>query len=284
MLLNQLHLELSRVDLKRAHACLIEYEKSWGTVGLTWEPGFLDFWTVNGPPAGLDEGWALWLKLQGTEFWPQVPLSVRLAFKIHYFQTVLDRVSEDAEIRTSNGISKGYLHFLAGRLDSSLALLKKEVADWEDDPLPHLYLGNTQYLLSDSCAARDNYRDALLKGLEKRSFPEILDADVREFLAEVEPGEWAVVEGCISGVFPVTHLRSAAAVTDFVEKHAWLSAADSGALPSPVRQFYACLVLSESRAFVPEDRLMKARLHMKFLNGRLHKQHMDTLDGKRPGK
>jgi len=281
LLLSELHLDLGRMDLKTAHACLVQYENSWGAVGLTWEPPFLDFWTVNGPPADVDNGWSLWLKLQGTDFWPRMPLSVRLGFRTNYFQKILGLGEDDGKTRTANGISKGYVHFLAGRLDSALALLQKEVADWPDDPLPHLYLGNAQSLLNDTCAARANYREALLKGLKRDDYSGILDVDVRAFLAQAEATEWAVPEACINAVLPVARLRSRDSVGRFLQMHPWLTNTHSGPLPSPIRQFYACLVVSESRAVVPEDVLMKARLHMKFLNGRLHKVHMETLDGKR---
>jgi len=125
MLLAELHLDLGRMDLKCAHACLVEYENSWRGIGLTWEPSFLDFWTVNGPPGDLDDGWSLWLKLQGTDFWPTVPLSVRLGFRTNYFQRVLVLPQDEREVRTPKGISKGYVHFLAGRLDSALPLLQR---------------------------------------------------------------------------------------------------------------------------------------------------------------
>ncbi len=282
MLLSELHLNLGRMELKTARGCLVEYENAWGDVGLTWEPPFLDFWTVNGPPGDPEGGWSLWLKLQRTDFWPKVPLSVRLGFRTNYFQRILGLVEDDGETRTSNGISKGYLHFLAGRLDSALALLHREVTQWVDDPLPHLYLGNAQYLLNDTSAARVNYRDALLKALKEDHYPEILDVDVRTFLAEAEASEWVVIEGCVIAVLPVAHLRSADSVARFLEKHPWLTNADSCPPPSPIHQFYACLVISEGRAIAPEDVVMKARLRMKFLNGRLHKLHMDTLDSKRP--
>ncbi len=280
MLLGELHLSLSRIELKTAHGCLVEYENAWGDVGLTWEPPFLDFWTVSGPPGDLDGGWSRWLRLQRTDFWPKVPLSIRLGFRTNYFQMILGLAEDHGETRTSNGISKGYLHFLAGRLDSSLALLQREVMERVDDPLPHLYLGNAQYLLNDTWAARANYRDALLKALKEDDYAEILDIDIRTFLAEVEASEWAVIEGCILAVLPVAHLRSADSVARFLEKHPWLRNTGSCPLPSPIRQFYACLVISESRAMVDEDMLMKARLHMKFLNGRAHRLHMDRLDQK----
>ncbi len=279
MLLSELHLNLAHMELKTAHGCLIEYERAWGDVGLTWEPPFLDFWRVNGPPGDLDGGWALWLRLQRTDFWPKVPLSVRLGFRTHYFPMILGLAEDDGEARTSNGISKGYLHFLAGRLDSALVLLQREATQWVDDPLPHLHLGNAQYLLNDISVARANYRDALLAALRQEDYAEILDVDVRTFLAEVEASEWAVIEGCILAVLPVAHLRSADSVARFFEKHPWLTSSDSPP-PSPIRQFYTCLVISESRAAVEEGTLMKARLHMKFLNGRLHKLHMETLDEK----
>ncbi len=270
------------MDLKLAHACLAEYGNTWGDVGLTWEPPFLDFWTVNGWPLDADQGWDLWLKLQGTGFWPQIPLSVQLGFRTNYFQTILGLGQDNGEIRTPKGISRGYLHFLAGSLDSALGLLQREVKESNPDPLSYLYLGNTQFLLNDTCAARSNYREALVKGLKQAEYPEILDVDLRAFLAEVEATEWAVIEACIKGILPVARLRSADSARSFLEKHSWLRSTDSRPLPSPVSQFYACLVISESRAVVPEETLMKARLHMKFLNGRLHKLHMDSLDAKRP--
>jgi hypothetical protein len=269
------------MDLKAAHACLVAYVNSWGEVGLTWEPPFLDFWTVNGPPESLDDGWSLWQRLQGTEFWGNVPLSVRLGLRTKYFQTILTLAEDDGKTRTSKGMSKGYAHFLAGCLDSALVLLQREAVESPDDPVTHLHLGNARYLLNDIWSARAAYRDALLIPLKPQHYPEILDADVRAFLTEAEPGDWVAVEACIRAVLPVSHLRSQDSIARFLEKNSWLTNADSSPLPSPVRQFYACLVISESRAFLREDVVMKARLHMKFLHGRLHKLHMETLDSKR---
>jgi len=280
LVLAELHLDLRRLDLKRAHGCLTEYQRSWNGVGLTWEPSFLDFLTLNGLPKDPEDGWSLWLKLQESAFWPNVPLSVRLGFQTHYFQMILDLAGDERKVTSENGISTGYLHFLAGRLDSGLALLQQEATESVDDPLPHLYLGNTQYLLNDTWEARASYRDALLKALKRDKFAEILDVEVRAFLAEVEASEWAVIEGCIKGVLPVAHVRSAGSVERFLERHTWFVTTDSCPLPSPIQQFYACLVLSESRPVVPEDSLMKARLHMKFLNSRLHKRHMEMLETK----
>ncbi len=282
LLLAELHSNVSHMNLKAARACQLEYENSWRGIGLTWEPSFLDFWTVNGLPGDPDEGWSLWLKLQQTDFWSKLPLSVRLGFQTNYFQKILDDARDVPETRSPEGISIGYLHFLAGRLDSGLALLQKEAAEAVDDPLPHLYLGNTQYLLTDAWEARASYRDALLRDLKRNKYPEILDVEVRAFLAEVEANEWAVIEACIRGVLPVTRVRSVSAVPGFLEKHSWLTTASSCPPPSPIRQFYACLVISESRTVFPEDALLKARLHMKFLNGRLHRPHMETLDTKGP--
>lgn len=280
MLLTQLHTNLGHMQLKPAHDCLAEYERNWGDIGLTWEPALLDFLNLNGSPAGADQGWSVWLSLVKTEFWAKIPLSVQIAVRMNYFQMIVGLLEEDGQTTSPSGISKGRLHLLAGRLESALALLKREVSERADDPLPSLYLGNAQYLLSDTWAARASYRDALLRGLKCDHHAEILDGDLRAFLRETETTEWAVIEGCITGVLPTAHLRSANSTEAFLQKHGWLRNQDPCALPSPVRQFYDCLVVSESRSVVPEDLLMKARLHMKFLNGRLHKVHMDALDAK----
>ncbi|RPI28256.1 MAG: hypothetical protein EHM61_05715 [Acidobacteria bacterium] len=277
LLLAQLHSCLARMEIPQAISCLKEYEQCWGDIGLNWEFDFLRFWTGCGTPADLDQGWSLWQSLQREGFWPKVPLSVRLGVQTSYFQTLL-LGRDDTRSRTPGGRSVGYLYLLAGHLSSALETLSKEVEEF-GDPLPHLYRGNVYFLLGDAPAARASYRDSLLAGLQEADFREIVDDEVREALREAEDPAWAIIEACIQRLFPVTRLSSDS-MDAFLEANRWFTTSDDRKFPGPIHQFYACLVLSESRKVVPEDVVLKARLHMRFLSGRLHRRYMDSVETK----
>jgi hypothetical protein len=246
---------------------------------LIWEPPLLEFWLQNKIPHSLDQGWSVWQELTASDFWLEIPLSVQLATRTRYFEKLLAEGGREREIvRTEKGLSAGYLRLLAGKPGTALKLLEREAAEFMEDPAPLLHLGNAHLLLGDGYAARMKYRDALLTDLPESSYEDILDHEVRGFLKRADYPDWAVIEGCITGVFPVTRLRSRESMESLASMQSWFgAAADTESAPSALQQFYACLVISENRKVAGEEILMKARLHMKFLHSKLHRLHMETL-------
>jgi hypothetical protein len=282
--------ELIRAELQTALLSLTildalekfeQYKATWGTLGLTWEPGLLQFWLEHEVPADLDQGAALWREF--SERRSEAGLSPKLAedVKRSFFGKLLDAADIDpdtAPTRTESGVSLGMLHSLAGRLDTARALFERETRDYPGDPEPRLQLGNTLFRLGDHYVARMRYRDALLSGLSEDRQREIIDREAKLFLLQqAEYPEWAVIEGCILGIFPVRRLRSPEAVKEIGDLEQWVNPSDPDATPTAVEQFYACLVISCNRDVAPEADVMRARLHMKLLHPKLHRLHMESL-------
>ena len=279
--LQALQMALERIRPGRASELL---KKILRPESLTWEIQVLDFLQGNPLPQDLDDGYRLWEEFRSASFYPLIPGYSAKEFQKGYFRRLLaaSAAPEDLLI-TPGGLSVGHLNLMADQHDSARRCLEEELSRFGDSPARRLHLALANFRLGEEAAAKVHFREALLQGWNRLDPESIPDPILLRALRGADDPQWAVAEACIEGNLPIACFPSRPEFADSPIDQRLSEDLDQPLPAAPAgkqRQFYRCLVASQNRRCMDEERLIQARLRMKKLHPRLHARYMKSLESK----
>lgn len=266
---------IGRLDFRAASRKLEEFRRVWPEADLDWEPELIRIGSkLAGGPVDLDSGYRTWEKVDARLGRRGVSRSWTAWMRRNFFSRLLAANRNlFEEPRTPAGRSLGDFYLLAEQPNNARRRYEKEIRELGDGWELRLRLGNCNFRLGHSRAARSNYHWSFLMGLPQTSWGSIEDAEFLAVLRTADDPAWAFPELCAAGKLPPARFSTRGEFERF--KSGFAAALTES--PAPLR-FDLYWIVSENKAFCGDSELLHARMQMKALNPPLHAQYMRLLE------
>ena len=262
------------LDLARASRKLEEFQQIWPEAPLSWEPELVRIGLpLSRRRLDFDSGYRVWKNLESQLAPLEVPSPRAAAIRRHFFSRLLAaNRGLFEELRTPAGRSLGDFYLLADQPKNARRRYEQELRRLGERWELRLRLGDCNYRLGHSGAARSNYHWSFLLGLPEESWKSIEDDEFLARLRQAEEACWAFPETCACGEIPSARFSSRRDFEEFKSTFApGLTESDAA------RSFSFYWVVSENKVFCPDRELLEARRQMKALNSRLHARNMQRI-------
>ncbi|HSR49394.1 MAG TPA: hypothetical protein VLV83_01120 [Acidobacteriota bacterium] len=248
---------------------------------LDWEVRLLECLQSRPSAESLDTGFRFWQRIQEEEFFSRMPRHSVRELRKNYFRRLLASASPGSEVlRTSRGLSRGYLVLLSGDAVQARRLLEEELDRFGEGASLRINLAHANWQCGERTAARVHFGQALLLGWDQLDSQSILDPELLDSLLDAREPDWAVIECYIERALPIASYPSRQEFESSVafQKRREIFEAAPHDLAQRRRQFHRCLVISENRRWAEDELLVQSRRRMKHLHDGLHFLYMRSLE------